>query len=80
MAGERGHVELAVEVLRGPRARRREARVGRIRQRAVDELRLAAVAVLTGGFGADELEEAGAAVVFDSIAELRERVGDTPLG
>jgi HAD superfamily hydrolase (TIGR01549 family) len=38
------------------------------------------VAVLTGGFGADELEEAGAAVVFDSIAELRERVGDTPLG
>jgi HAD superfamily hydrolase (TIGR01509 family) len=38
------------------------------------------VAVLTGGFSAEELEEAGAAVVFESIVELRERIGDTPLG
>jgi len=38
------------------------------------------VAVLTGGFGADELEDAGAAVVFESIVELRERIGETPLG
>jgi HAD superfamily hydrolase (TIGR01549 family) len=38
------------------------------------------IAVLTGGFGDDELEEAGAAVVFESIVELRERVGETPLG
>jgi len=38
------------------------------------------IAVLTGGFGDDELEEAGAAVVFESIVELRERIADTPLG
>jgi HAD superfamily hydrolase (TIGR01549 family) len=38
------------------------------------------IAVLTGGFGADELREAGAIAVFDSIAELTERVSETPLG
>jgi HAD superfamily hydrolase (TIGR01509 family) len=38
------------------------------------------VAVMTGGFGADELHEAGAAAVLESIAELRERIADTPLG
>ena len=38
------------------------------------------VAVLTGGFGREELEAAGAAVIFDSIQELRGRVADTPLG
>ena len=38
------------------------------------------VAVLTGGFGAEELEEAGAAIVLESIQELRERIGATPLG
>jgi phosphoglycolate phosphatase-like HAD superfamily hydrolase len=38
------------------------------------------VAVLTGGFSEAELREAGAAVVFQSIQELRERVGQTPLG
>jgi HAD superfamily hydrolase (TIGR01549 family) len=38
------------------------------------------VAVLTGGFSEAELREAGAAVVFESIQELRERVGQTPLG
>jgi HAD superfamily hydrolase (TIGR01549 family) len=38
------------------------------------------VAVLTGGFSDAELREAGAAVVFESIEELRERVGQTPLG
>ena len=37
------------------------------------------IAVRTGGFGRDELEEAGAAAVFDSVAELRERLGETPL-
>jgi HAD superfamily hydrolase (TIGR01549 family) len=37
------------------------------------------VAVLTGGFSEAELREAGAAVVFDSIDELRARVGETPL-
>jgi HAD superfamily hydrolase (TIGR01509 family) len=38
------------------------------------------IAVRTGGFGVDELQEAGAAVVFESIQELRERIGETPLG
>jgi HAD superfamily hydrolase (TIGR01549 family) len=38
------------------------------------------VAVLTGGFSAAELREAGAVVVFESIEELRERVRETPLG
>jgi hypothetical protein len=36
--------------------------------------------VLTGGFSRAELEEAGAAAVFESIVELRQRIGDTPLG
>jgi HAD superfamily hydrolase (TIGR01509 family) len=35
------------------------------------------IAVRTGGFGRDELEEAGAAQVFDSVAELRERLDET---
>jgi HAD superfamily hydrolase (TIGR01509 family) len=38
------------------------------------------IAVRTGGFGRDELEEAGAAAVFDSVAELRERLDETALG
>ena len=37
------------------------------------------IAVLTGGFSAEELKEAGAVVVFESIAELRERITETPL-
>ena len=41
---------------------------------------LETVAVLTGGFSEAELRDAGAAVVFQSIQELRERVGQTPLG
>jgi HAD superfamily hydrolase (TIGR01549 family) len=38
------------------------------------------VAVLTGGFSAAELEESGAAAVFESIASLRERVAEALLG
>ena len=38
------------------------------------------VAVLTGGFSEAELCDAGAAVVFESIEELRDRVGQTALG
>ena len=38
------------------------------------------IAVLTGGFSEAELREAGAVIVFQSIDELRERVGETPLG
>jgi HAD superfamily hydrolase (TIGR01509 family) len=38
------------------------------------------IAVLTGGFGEAELRDAGAAVVFDSVEELRGRLDETPLG
>jgi HAD superfamily hydrolase (TIGR01509 family) len=37
------------------------------------------IAVITGGFSRAELEEAGAAIVFESVAELRERLDETPL-
>jgi HAD superfamily hydrolase (TIGR01549 family) len=37
------------------------------------------VAVRTGGFSNGELRDAGALMVFESIAELRERVSETPL-
>jgi HAD superfamily hydrolase (TIGR01549 family) len=37
------------------------------------------IAVLTGGFAEAELRDAGACAVFESIAELRERRGETPL-
>lgn len=35
--------------------------------------------VRTGGFGAEELRDAGAAAVFESVEELRERLGETGL-
>jgi HAD superfamily hydrolase (TIGR01549 family) len=41
---------------------------------------VATVAVITGGFSRAELEDAGAAAVFESVAELRSRLADTPLG
>jgi HAD superfamily hydrolase (TIGR01509 family) len=41
---------------------------------------VATIAVMTGGFGRDELEDAGAAAVYDSVAELRERLDETALG
>src|SRR4051794_34017980 len=37
------------------------------------------VCVLTGGFSEAELRDAGAACVFESIAELTERLDETPL-
>jgi phosphoglycolate phosphatase-like HAD superfamily hydrolase len=37
------------------------------------------LAVRTGGFGVDELEEAGAAAVFESVVELCQRLDQTPL-
>jgi HAD superfamily hydrolase (TIGR01549 family) len=37
------------------------------------------LAVRTGGFGADELRDAGAWAVFESVAELLERLDETPL-
>ena len=36
------------------------------------------ICVRTGGFGADELRDAGAIAVYESLGELRERLGDTP--
>ncbi|HZU59386.1 MAG TPA: HAD family hydrolase [Solirubrobacteraceae bacterium] len=38
------------------------------------------VAVLTGGFAIEELTESGAVAVFQSVAELGQRLEDTPLG
>lgn len=38
------------------------------------------LAVVTGGFAEQELREAGAAGVFESVAELLERLDETPLG
>jgi len=37
------------------------------------------IAVRTGGFSEQELLDAGAIAVFESVAELRERLGETPL-
>jgi HAD superfamily hydrolase (TIGR01509 family) len=41
---------------------------------------LETIAVLTGGFSEEELREAGAAMVFHSIDDLRVRLDDTPFG
>ncbi|MDP9824932.1 HAD family hydrolase [Kineosporia succinea] len=41
---------------------------------------LPAVAVRTGGFAVDELLDAGAVSVHDSLVELRKHLDDTPLG
>jgi HAD superfamily hydrolase (TIGR01509 family) len=38
------------------------------------------VCVITGGWSEQELRDAGAAAVFESVEELRERLGETPLG
>ena len=38
------------------------------------------IAVRTGGFGTDELLDAGAIAVYDSLGELRERLSETPFG
>jgi len=38
------------------------------------------VCVITGGFSEQELRDAGAAAVFESVEELRRRLDETPLG
>jgi HAD superfamily hydrolase (TIGR01549 family) len=38
------------------------------------------ITVLTGGFSEQELRDAGAVAVFESIVALREGIADTPLG
>jgi HAD superfamily hydrolase (TIGR01509 family) len=40
---------------------------------------LETIAVMTGGFSERELADAGAAIVFESLVELRERLDETPL-
>jgi HAD superfamily hydrolase (TIGR01549 family) len=47
--------------------------------RAAANVGVPTVTVLTGGFAAEELREAGAVYVFESIDELRGRLGETPL-
>lgn len=46
---------------------------------AARKLNVPTVAVRTGGFAVDELTEAGAVRVYDSLTELRERLDETPL-
>jgi HAD superfamily hydrolase (TIGR01549 family) len=41
---------------------------------------LETIAVLTGGYSEQELRDAGAGAVFESVDELRGRLGETPLG
>jgi HAD superfamily hydrolase (TIGR01509 family) len=38
------------------------------------------VALLTGGYSREELRDAGAIAVFESLADLRARLAETPLG
>jgi HAD superfamily hydrolase (TIGR01549 family) len=46
---------------------------------AAERAGIETIAVLTGGFSEAELREAGAVAVFESIAELRDRLDETPL-
>lgn len=47
---------------------------------AARELDLDTVAVLTGGWSAQELEEAGAIAVYDDVADLLDKLDASPLG
>jgi HAD superfamily hydrolase (TIGR01549 family) len=46
---------------------------------AAGKIGIPTIAVRTGGFGTDELQEAGASAVFDSLGELLEALDDTAL-
>jgi HAD superfamily hydrolase (TIGR01509 family) len=48
--------------------------------KAAKAAKVKTICVRTGGFGADELLESGAIAVYESIAELRERLSETPFG
>jgi HAD superfamily hydrolase (TIGR01509 family) len=48
--------------------------------KAAKRARVPTVTLLTGGFSAAELEDAGAVAVFESIDDLRASLDDTPLG
>ena len=47
---------------------------------AAKRAKIPTIGVLSGGFSHEELEEAGAVAVFESIAELRRDLDSTPLG
>ena len=47
---------------------------------AAERAGIPTVAVLTGGFSAAELTDAGAVAVFESLPELLDRIASTPLG
>jgi HAD superfamily hydrolase (TIGR01509 family) len=47
--------------------------------RAAGKAHVPTIAVRTGGFGADELREAGAAALFESVSELLEKLDQTGL-
>ena len=47
---------------------------------AARRLGIPTVCVMTGGWSRQELEDAGAAAVFESLEELRTGLGSTPLG
>jgi HAD superfamily hydrolase (TIGR01509 family) len=47
--------------------------------RAAERAGVRSIGVLTGGFGKEELLEAGASKVFESVDALREHLADTPL-
>jgi HAD superfamily hydrolase (TIGR01549 family) len=47
---------------------------------AAKRVKVPTLCVRTGGFGADELLDAGAEAVFDSLVELRDRLDETPFG
>ncbi|MDQ4142310.1 MAG: HAD family hydrolase [Actinomycetota bacterium] len=47
---------------------------------AAERAGLKTIALLTGGFSETELRDAGAAAVFESVRELREKLSDTPFG
>ena len=47
--------------------------------KAANRAEIETLAVLTGGFGEDELREAGAAEVFESVETLRQKLDSTPL-
>ncbi len=47
---------------------------------AADRIEIPTIAVRTGGFSGEELREAGAVAVFESLGEMRDRLDETPLG
>ncbi len=47
---------------------------------AASRAQVAGIGLMTGGFSPEELRAAGAAVVFESLGELIERLDETPLG